>query len=75
MLPTDTRTPVILINSAKTALARSVHRALFSITLATPLAAVMIAQPAVAQARADAAFDIRPARWARRLPSSRQRQG
>jgi len=58
MLPTDTRTPVILINSAKTALARSVHRALFSITLATPLAAVMIAQPAVAQARADAAFDI-----------------
>jgi iron complex outermembrane receptor protein len=38
--------------------ARAVHRALFSITLTTPLAAAMIAQPAMAQARADAVYDI-----------------
>ena len=58
MLRSDTRTPVFLTNSAKGAVARAVHRALFSITLTTPLAAAMIAQPAMAQARADAVYDI-----------------
>ncbi|ENB9666637.1 MULTISPECIES: TonB-dependent siderophore receptor [Pseudomonas] len=46
------------INSTQASLARAVHRALFSVALATPLAAAMIAQPAVAQTQAEALFDI-----------------
>ena len=46
------------INPTKASLARAVHRALFSVALATPLATAMIAQPAVAQAQAEMRFDI-----------------
>ncbi|GLO59186.1 TonB-dependent siderophore receptor [Pseudomonas sp. ITEM 17296] len=58
MLPSDTRNPLILINCAQKPMTRAVNRALFSIALATPLAAVMIAPPAMAQTRVEAAFDI-----------------
>ncbi|MFV3372594.1 TonB-dependent siderophore receptor [Pseudomonas sp. NY11226] len=46
------------INPTKASLARAVHRALFSVALATPLATAMIAQPAVAQTQAEMRFDI-----------------
>ena len=46
------------INSTQASLARAVHRALFSVALATPLATAMIAQPAVAQTQAEMRFDI-----------------
>ncbi|UVL68774.1 TonB-dependent siderophore receptor [Pseudomonas sp. B21-031] len=58
MLPSDTRNPVILINCAKKPMTRAVNRALFSIVLSAPLAAAMIAPPAMAQTRVEAAFDI-----------------
>ncbi|MGE8062866.1 TonB-dependent siderophore receptor [Pseudomonas sp. NPDC089547] len=46
------------INSTKTRLARAVNRAVFSVALASPLAAVMVASPAIAQSQAEASFDI-----------------
>ena len=46
------------INPTQASLARAVHRALFSVALATPLATAMIAQPAVAQTQAEMRFDI-----------------
>lgn len=58
MLAVNDCNRIFLINSTKTRLARAVHRALFSVVLAAPLATVMVVSPAVAQSQAEASFDI-----------------
>ncbi|MFV3289041.1 TonB-dependent siderophore receptor [Pseudomonas sp. NY11955] len=58
MLAVNDYNRTLPINSTRANLARAVHRALFSVALATPLATVMVLQPAVAQSQSEALFDI-----------------
>ena len=58
MLAVNDCNRILLINSTKTRLARAVNCAMFSVVLATPLATLMVASPAIAQSQAETSFDI-----------------